>query len=163
MSVENEVSLPINISDVNNLQTVLDTKVENASNVGTGTGLIFRDLIAKILNFKSLKAGTNITITNNADDITINASGGGTASITPITVNISTPKNIHTVVIVDASVSPTSDIMVNWGAALDTDDNNPDSENVKFKAVASTGQFTLQISSDFELIYGKFKLNYLVG
>lgn len=47
------------------------------SNVGTGEGSIFRDKTTTVLNFKTLKQGTNITITNNADDVTIAASGGG--------------------------------------------------------------------------------------
>src|SRR4249920_3010084 len=41
-----------------------------AANVGTGTGLIFRDKTSVTLNLKTIKAGTGVTITNNADDIT---------------------------------------------------------------------------------------------
>jgi hypothetical protein len=41
------------------------------ANVGTGAGLVFRDLVAGIINLKTIKAGSNITVTNNADDITI--------------------------------------------------------------------------------------------
>lgn len=66
--------------------------VSGAANVGTGTGTIFRDEVAGILNLKTLKEGSGITITNNADDITISSSGvagftsinnmaGGTAKI----------------------------------------------------------------------------------
>ena len=41
------------------------------ANVGAGTGLVFRDKTGVTLNFKSLLQGTNMTITNNANDITI--------------------------------------------------------------------------------------------
>lgn len=51
-----------------------------AANVGTGAGLIFRDKTGVTLNLKTIKAGTNVTVTNNADDITIDSSGGGSAT-----------------------------------------------------------------------------------
>lgn len=45
------------------------------ANVGAGTGLVFRDKTGVTLNFKSLIGGTNITVTNNLDDITISSTG----------------------------------------------------------------------------------------
>ena len=43
-----------------------------AANVGTGTGNVYRDKVGTVINFKTLKVGsTKITITNNADDVTI--------------------------------------------------------------------------------------------
>lgn len=56
------------------IDAILAGYVTNAANVGTGTGLIYRDKIAGILNLKSIKNGTNITVTNNADDVTISTS-----------------------------------------------------------------------------------------
>jgi hypothetical protein len=47
------------------------------ANVGVGTGQIFRDKTGSTLNFKTLVQGSNITLTNNADDVTI------AATITP--------------------------------------------------------------------------------
>jgi hypothetical protein len=44
--------------------------VTTGSNVGTGTGLVFRNKTGATLNFRSLLAGAHVTITNNADDIT---------------------------------------------------------------------------------------------
>lgn len=41
------------------------------ANVGAGAGLVFRDKTGTTLNFKSLIAGNDVVITNNADDITI--------------------------------------------------------------------------------------------
>lgn len=46
-------------------------------NVGTGAGLVFRDENAQNqINLKTIKAGSNITVTNNADDITLAADDG---------------------------------------------------------------------------------------
>jgi hypothetical protein len=45
------------------------------ANVGTGAGTIFRDQVSSIYNLKTVKAGTGISITNNADDVTINNTG----------------------------------------------------------------------------------------
>lgn len=54
-----------------------DTSGEDntGDNVGVGTGLIFRDKMGVVLNFKSLIGGTNITVTDNADDITLSSTG----------------------------------------------------------------------------------------
>jgi len=51
-------------------------EVNLAANVGVGAGLVFRDKTGVTLNLKSLLAGANITLTNNADDITIAAAAG---------------------------------------------------------------------------------------
>ena len=47
-----------------------------AANVGTGAG-IWKNKIGETLNFKSLKAGNNISLTEAADEITISSTGGG--------------------------------------------------------------------------------------
>lgn len=50
------------------------------ANVGAGIGLIFRDKTGVIINFKSLIAGSGMTINNNPDDIELIASGAGEAN-----------------------------------------------------------------------------------
>lgn len=52
-------------------------EANTAANVGTGAGLIFRDKTSVTLNLKTIKAGTGVTITNNTDDITLDATGAG--------------------------------------------------------------------------------------
>jgi hypothetical protein len=47
-----------------------------ASNLGSGTG-VYGAKVGMDLRFKSLIAGTNVTLSNTANDIIINASGGG--------------------------------------------------------------------------------------
>ncbi len=65
------------LSNQTDLQAELDAKVGDGANVGAGVGLVYRDKTSTTLNFKSLAQGSGITITNNADDITIEATGGG--------------------------------------------------------------------------------------
>jgi len=52
------------------------------ANVGAGTGLVFRDKTGITLNFRSLLAGTHLTITTNTDDVTFttDATSANTAS-----------------------------------------------------------------------------------
>jgi len=67
------------------------------ANVGSGTGLVFRDKTGVIINFKTLLQGSNITLTDNADDITIAATGGGevnTSSNVGTGVGLAKAKNV---------------------------------------------------------------------
>jgi hypothetical protein len=61
--------------------TQVDTgEVNTASNVGTGGGQVFKQKTGADLELKTLKAGTNITINNNADDIEIVGAAGAPAT-----------------------------------------------------------------------------------
>lgn len=54
---------------------------DTASNIGAGTGLVFKQKTGANFEFRSLLQGSNITITNNANDITIAASASGVGNI----------------------------------------------------------------------------------
>jgi len=47
--------------------------LQSVSNSGTGEGSIYKDITSNNINLKTIKQGSNITLDNNADDITINA------------------------------------------------------------------------------------------
>ncbi len=51
--------------------------VTGAANLGTGAGTISAGVSGSTLQLKTIKAGANVTITNNTNDITIASSGGG--------------------------------------------------------------------------------------
>jgi len=53
------------------------------ANVGVGDGEIYRDKVGVTLNFRTLKAGTNITIGTAGDEVTINSTAGGGNVIGP--------------------------------------------------------------------------------
>lgn len=59
------------------LETAGATGTTTLANVGAGTGTIFRDQVSSTYNLKTIKAGSNIAIANNADDITISSTAGG--------------------------------------------------------------------------------------
>ncbi len=62
-------------SKITGLVTALGTKIDTIVNVGTGAGQVFRDKVGTTLNLKTILAGTDISVTNNADDIEIAFTG----------------------------------------------------------------------------------------
>lgn len=102
--------------------------VESAGNVGTGEGLIFKDITAKEIRFKTLKAGPNIVVTNNANDVTLQAvvTGGGAVD----SLNGRTG-----VVVLDTRDTPAHEVVVS-GTTLTLDASIHNGAMLKFTNIA---------------------------
>lgn len=88
------------------------------------------------------------------------ASGGsGATAYVDLTGAANTRK---TATVVDANVSGASQITVTWGAVLDTDDNDPEMDDITFSAIPTAGQFTL-VASCPQRIEGRVRINYRVN
>ena len=70
----------------NAVKTYVDTNISasssitTASNVGLGEGEVYKEKVGNDLRFKTIKAGTNITISNDTNEITINSTASGSSS-----------------------------------------------------------------------------------
>ncbi|MFA5398661.1 MAG: hypothetical protein WC346_21785 [Methanogenium sp.] len=53
------------------------SSVTTASNVGVGEGEVYKEKVGNDLRFKTIKAGSNIILTNNSDEVLITAVSGG--------------------------------------------------------------------------------------
>lgn len=74
-------NITLNYNDVANTLTIAASgggagEANTASNLGAGTG-VFAQKSGVDLQFKSLVAGTNVTLSSDANTVTINSSGGG--------------------------------------------------------------------------------------
>ena len=93
-------------------------EINTASNVGGGAGLLYKQKTGVDLEFKTVLAGTGISVDNNASDITVNATGGGASEIAYNTVNMAaaqtelvTDTDINNVV--NEVIPITADVAVN--------------------------------------------------
>jgi hypothetical protein len=76
-SLSSNLTLAVSADD-NYIEITTEGEPNLAANVGTGSG-IWKNKIGETLNFKSLKAGNNISLTETADEITISSTGGGSS------------------------------------------------------------------------------------
>jgi hypothetical protein len=79
LKVSGALSISSDATSVTISYTDTDT-VTSVANVGTGTGLVYQSNTGGAVSLRSLLAGSNITIINNANDITIAATSSGEAN-----------------------------------------------------------------------------------
>ena len=96
-------------------------EVNTASNLGAGEG-VFASKVGVDLRFKSLVAGTNITLSSDGDEITIDAAGGGGGSGTVTSVGLSAPTGFD-VAGSPVTASGTLALSFSTGYSLPTDAN----------------------------------------
>jgi len=61
------------------------SSVTTASNIGLGEGEVYSGSSGSVLQFKTIKAGTNITVSNDTNEITINSTASGSSSSGSVT------------------------------------------------------------------------------
>lgn len=140
-------------------------EVNTASNIGNGGAQLFKQKNVFDLQFRSLSAGTNITFIT-GDTITINASGGGSITVSQTTLNFGPITQIEyntAVTISDAAIQATSRIMVALSAEATTDHSTDEIiiEDIK----VSYGNVVAGVG--FDIVgycpcgtYGSYKVNY---
>ena len=129
--------------------------VTGAANVGTGIGKVWRDFVAGILNFKSIKQGANITVTNNADDITLDCPAPGESN-TASNVGTGTGQVFKAKVGVDLQLKTvkqgTNITVTNNASDITLDCPAPGESNTASNVGTGTGQvFKAKVGVDLQL------------
>jgi hypothetical protein len=89
------------------------------------------------------------------------AGGGGVAATAYVQFG-GVANTRQTANVVAASVTPASIISVSWGAVQNTDDNDPEMDDITFNAIPGTGSFTLVASCQNQFL-GRCRVNYTVA
>jgi hypothetical protein len=92
--------------------------------------------------------------------------GGGAASITEVEIDFgAAPSHGKSFTIVDGSIAPTDQIIVqqSFAAATSKSQDEKEMDPLILRAVAGTGDFTVFVSGTEGRLYGAFKLNYMKG
>lgn len=103
--------------------------------------------------------GTNLTMVGSV----LNASGGGSASVTATTITVSYGTRETSIVIVDAGVTIASKIVLVPGGYVQTEVNDPIDADITVENIG-TGTFTVKVrAKGREAIGGPFNLFYILG
>lgn len=101
---------------------------------------------------------------NEIDLDNISGGGGGGATITAATITVPYGAQEQTVTVVDANCTAASKVIVEWGATLPTDENQPAASNVTFSAVPAAGSLDVTVSDNgVENVGGTYKILYTLG
>jgi len=131
--------------------TVLDEGVPLAI---TATGLDF--------------TGAGVTASGAGATKTINIPGGGVAVVGMTAATLAAiPYDVQDadVVVTDAAIGAASKVGIFWGGVLDTDENDPEWDQVTFVATPAAGSMSVRISTSdpIERLGGSYKIQYLIA
>ena len=81
----------VGVGSISNIETAINAKVSSGSNLGSTVGRegIFSAISSGDIQFKSLVAGSNVTLSSTASEITISATGGG-GGVTSVDISSTT-------------------------------------------------------------------------
>ena len=77
----------VDTTEFNSLNGVSGSAVDDGANIGSGAGTIFSSKVGNDLQFKTIRAGAGVTLTNYANNVLVNSTGGVTTfeSLTNVT------------------------------------------------------------------------------
>jgi len=106
-------------------------------------------------------AGTNLTWNSALNRL--DASGGGSVSMTDATITVAYGAHSATANVVDAAILAGSRVGIFWGTVLASDVNEPEMDDVTFTCTPAAGSMTVWVSSDKAPVGGPYKIRYLIG
>ena len=92
--------------------------------------------------------------------------GGGSASFTAATITLPyAGAQYAEATVVDAAITATDKILIDWGMFTDADENTADMDDVKFSAVPAAGSMVVRVSTvdPQTKLGGAYKIMYLRG
>ncbi len=110
--------------------------VQELTNVGTGEGQVARDRVGPTANFKTIKAGSNTTVVDGPDEVTINSANtdlGNTPTPTQVTITSSTGADT----IIPGAASGAAGVMT--GAQVDLLAGKIDASGVTYENLNTNG------------------------
>jgi len=129
------------------------------ANIGSGTGLIFKNKTANTINFKTLVNGAHFALTNNANDITLatdatntntagtivarDGSGNFTTNMITLSGTVTNPTDAATKAYVDSIVPSGSTTGANVGSGTGLIFRDKTGNNINFKTLINGAHFTL--------------------
>jgi hypothetical protein len=158
--------MPALTGDVTTIVGTVATTIANdvvtygkMQNVSAISKLLGRGSAAGVGDVEEITLGTNLSMSGT----TLNASGGGSASITATTVTVPYGTRDALIAVTDASVTVASKILLTVGAYLQTLTNDPSDADFSVEDIG-TGTFNVRVrAKGRESIGGPFNLNYILG
>ena len=116
------------------------------------------------LNF----TGAGVTASGAGATKTINIPGGGVAVVAMTSATLTgVPYDVQDadVTVTDASIGAASKVGIFWGGVLDTDENDPEWDQVTFVATPAAGSMSVRVSvsETDQRLGGSYKINYLIA